>query len=250
MWAVRCVHEASLHDANCCVTLTYDEDHLPEHGNLVYRDFQLFLKRLRKFVAPVKVRFFCGGEYGDRSSRPHFHALLFGYCFPDLVVHSSRDGVARLWTSVIADRLWQNGNVVVGECTFESAAYIARYLLGKQYGVAGQSNYWNVVPETGEIVFERDREFAHMSLRPGIGADWIRLYWRDCLRAGGVVSRGQVVPLPRSYSRYMSGLDDFVVLKQRMRADAQKLWRDNTPRRLKDKARVAAARLGLSRRVL
>lgn len=247
MWAIRCVHEGSLWDANCCVTLTYSDDHLPEHGNLVYRDFQLFLKRLRRRVG-VPVRFFCGGEYGDRTDRPHFHSLLFNYDFRDKVVYKERGGKPYLWTSRFADAVWGLGHVVVGECSFESAAYIARYILGKGYGDASDVDY-RKIDESGEV-FDLERECAHMSLRPGIAADWIRLYWRDVLRAGYVVIDGKECPIPRFYSRYMANLVEFDSARRRVRRDMQALWRDNTPRRLKDKARVAAARLGLSRRVL
>lgn len=245
MWAIRCVHEASLHSENCCVTLTYRPDSLPVDGNLVYRDFQLFLKRLRKFCAPVKVRFFCGGEYGEKNMRPHFHALLFGFDFKDKVVYSERDGVPVLWTSAQADSLWKLGNVVVGEASFDSAAYIARYMLKKVHGDLATLHYAD--PDTGVML---NPEFAHMSLKPGIGFDWMRLYASDVFADLKLVSRGKKVSLPRYYLKYLSRLAgyDEKILKRKL--DMGRLWRDNTPRRLKDKARCAAARLGLSRRVL
>ena len=68
-WALRCEHEASLHDENCWFTLTYDDAHLPDRNSLRRRDLQLFLKRLRKVMKPF--RFFGCGEYGDDSNRPH-----------------------------------------------------------------------------------------------------------------------------------------------------------------------------------
>ena len=62
-WAVRCVHEKSLHEESSFVTLTYDDEHLPANGSLVYRDFQLFMKRYRK-ITGSGVRFLMCGEYG------------------------------------------------------------------------------------------------------------------------------------------------------------------------------------------
>ena len=41
------------------------------------------MKRLRKKLHPLKIRFFHCGEYGDKTRRPHYHALIFGYSFPD-----------------------------------------------------------------------------------------------------------------------------------------------------------------------
>ena len=56
-WATRIVHEASLYDDNCFITLTYDDDKMPRlwtggPGTLVKKDFQDFMKRLRKRFAP------------------------------------------------------------------------------------------------------------------------------------------------------------------------------------------------------
>lgn len=74
-WALRVMHEAKLHPANCFVTLTYRDEDLPENGSLRHRDFQLFMKRLRK---RADVRFYMCGEYGEQKLRPHYHACLFG----------------------------------------------------------------------------------------------------------------------------------------------------------------------------
>ena len=52
-WAIRCVHEAQLYEANCFITLTYAPEHLPKNGSLVLEHFQKFMKRLRKRVGFV-----------------------------------------------------------------------------------------------------------------------------------------------------------------------------------------------------
>ena len=63
MWATRIVHEASLHDdqhGNSFITLTYDDDHLPDDEGLKKSDFQRFMKRLRKAM-PQRIRYLmCG----------------------------------------------------------------------------------------------------------------------------------------------------------------------------------------------
>ena len=81
-WAIRCVHEASLHEHNCFITLTYDDDHLPMNNSLDLRDFQLFMKRLR-FKFGNGIRYYHCGEYGDNYRRPHYHACLFNFDFAD-----------------------------------------------------------------------------------------------------------------------------------------------------------------------
>ena len=82
-WAMRCLHEAKMHDRNCFVTLTYNNDNVPADRSLNYRDFQLFMKRLRFHFRGVPIRFYMCGEYGEDFGRPHFHACLFGLDFPD-----------------------------------------------------------------------------------------------------------------------------------------------------------------------
>lgn len=251
MWAIRCVHEAQLWPDNCAVTLTYSDEFLPARGSLEYADFQKFLKRLRKYVSAHndgrKVRFFMGGEYGEEGGRPHFHALLFNWDFADKVVFQEREGKPHLWTSKALDKLWPWGFATIGEASFDSAAYIARYIVKKQYGANAQSHYTKLDVSTGEL-FEICPEFAHMSLKPGVGLDWMRLYWRDVFADLKVVSRGHKVPAPKYYLKYVSKLGDYDEKKLKAKLEMGKLWRDNTPRRLQDKARVASARLGLSRR--
>ena len=79
VWTHRIMLESSLHTDNAFVTLTYSDENLPKDGSLVPRHVQLFLKKVRKEIEPARLRFFCVGEYGDRTQRPHYHVALFGY---------------------------------------------------------------------------------------------------------------------------------------------------------------------------
>ena len=79
-WRLRIMHEATQWPENCFVTLTYGRDCVPANGSLEHRDFQLFLKRVRKSLA-VPVRYFMCGEYGPKNGRPHYHACLFNVSF-------------------------------------------------------------------------------------------------------------------------------------------------------------------------
>ena len=113
-WAIRCVHEASLHDANSFITLTYRPDELPPDGSLQKSHFQKFMKRLRKRILPKLIRFFHCGEYGDKGARPHYHACVFGYDFPDKKLYTVRDGV-RLYVSEELQEVWPLGFSTVGD---------------------------------------------------------------------------------------------------------------------------------------
>ena len=105
-WAARCVLEAKMHDDNCFITLTYDDNHVPSDMSLVKMDFTNFIKRLRKNTGE-KIRYYACGEYGELYQRPHFHACLFGYKPKDLILWSVRNGVNLYHTSRKNQQLYQ-----------------------------------------------------------------------------------------------------------------------------------------------
>ena len=256
-WAVRCVHEASMHVDSSFVTLTYDDERLSSMS-LVYRDFQLFMKRLRKAKGFFDVdlwhwcpRFYMAGEYGDQFKRPHFHALLFGCFFPDREFLRSMPSGARLYRSGELERLWPFGFSSVGDVTFESAAYVARYVMKKITGDAAAEAYEAVDGMTGEIV-ERLPEFNHMSLKPGIGALWFDRYRREVFERDYCVINGVKVQPPRAYKKRLAQVDlesaEFVAYGRSLRAE--KFAEDGTPERLKVREAVSRARLSFKRRIL
>jgi hypothetical protein len=129
-WALRCEHEASLHEDNCWLTLTYDEDNLPERGSLRKQDLSSFLKRLRSRYGDRRFKFFGCGEYGGSFNRPHYHLLLFGLDFPDKVWFSKRRGF-NVFTSKVLDETWSKGLTEIGEVSFDGMAYLAKYVTKK-----------------------------------------------------------------------------------------------------------------------
>lgn len=193
-WAMRCMHEASRYEDNSFITLTYSPENLPSDGNLSLDDWQRFAKRLRHYG---RFRFFMAGEYGEEFGRPHYHACLFGLDFPDRVLYSERDG-ARLWTSRILADYWPYGFSTVGDVTFESAAYVARYVMKKVTGDRAESHYMRLNEETGELA-PVVPEFVTMSRRPGIGRDWFEKYSSDVFPSDEVVVRGKLCKPPRYY---------------------------------------------------
>lgn len=235
-WAARCMHEASLHQENCFITLTYRED----PHDLRYRDFQLFMKRLRK-VAPG-VRFYMCGEYGEEFSRPHFHACLFGFNFPDRVPMGRR-----LFRSALLDRLWSHGYASIGSVTFQSAAYVARYIMKKVTGDPADDHYRYVIPDTGEVI-QRTPEFCHMSLKPGIGARWLDRYLSDVYPSGKMVVRGVETRPPRYYDKVFKRVDrdEYELMKSERLADG--FGPDNSEARLADREIVTNARVRALRR--
>lgn len=210
-WAVRCVHEASLYEENSFITFTYDEEHIPHDGSLNRKHLQDFWKRLRRRLAykaynpetgrrrvvyPL-IRYFACGEYGDRYSRPHYHACVFNYRPGDGEIHTVRDGIP-LYRSDFLDDVWGHGYTSFGDVTFESAAYVARYAVKKLNGdqASDAYSYFNVA--NGEV-YELEPEYGAMSLRPGIGYDWIKTYEKQTYDWDSVVVRGVEQLPPRYY---------------------------------------------------
>lgn len=186
-WAIRCVHEASLYDDNCFLTLTYDDNHLPENNTLVKKDLQDFWKRLRKAIAPLKIRYFACGEYGEQFQRPHYHACVFGWSPPDKKLYTIRAG-SRLYISPLLAHLWPFGFHTIGDVTFDSAAYVARYITKKINGEPAKEHYNGRLPE-----------YVVMSRKPGIAADWIRKFYGDVYPHDYIVIRDKFKCRPPRY---------------------------------------------------
>lgn len=243
-WAVRCMHEAQMHDHSIFVTLTYNDDNLPTDLSLNYRHFQLFMKRLRKDFTGRNVRFYMCGEYGEDFQRPHFHALLFNCFFTDRKVYSRLASGSTLYTSERLSELWPYGFSSIGDCTFESAAYVARYCMKKVTGPRAQAHYERVDWATGEITSVTP-EFNRMSLKPGIGASWFAKYRKDVYPGDFVVVNGMKAKPPRFYDNLLKSAGDFDSdLVEFLRYQkALKSSEDNTPERLAVREKVAAAAL-------
>ena len=240
-WAVRCCHEASLHIFNSFITLTYDPSHLPLDGSLDVEHFQKFMKRLRKKLHPLKIRFFHCGEYGDQTRRPHYHALIFGYGFPDRKLFK-KSKAGDLYTSELLTKVWGLGHASVGDLTYESAAYVSRYILKKVNGRLKKSHYEVVDYETGEII-DLKPEYVTMSRRPGIAANWFHKYKSDVYPSDSIHLDGRSFRPPKFYDKIMKSIDpDMIeqIVKDRLdRFDSK----NNTPQRLKVRHEVMKSRL-------
>lgn len=266
------MHEAQMHTRNCFITLTYDQEHIPDDGGLRIGDFQRFCKRLRKRMGPF--RFFHCGEYGSQNGRPHYHALLFGLDFGDDRVQVAAKPYPR-FRSPTLESVWGMGLSDIGSCTYESAAYVARYVHKGAPFIADVSDgslrvvgparvevlddegrvIDRVNPRTGECL---PREYATMSRNPGLGTRWLETFHGDVYPSDEVVHNGRVFPVPRFYdakvasftsepgSPAFSDLVDEAKAVRRRKAELAKA--DSTGERLSVRERCAVARLRLRQR--
>lgn len=232
------MHEASLHDENWFLTLTYSDDELPvnrELPSLCPPHLQKFFKRLRK--AAFSHRYFACGEYGDRTGRPHYHAVMFGLSIPDLVKFTRRNG-HDLFKSETLTRIWGHGDVVVGAVTPESIAYTARYCLKK---LEGRPLDWYV--DRGQYP-----EFVRMSRCPGIGRDWFLKFRSDVESIDGVSVGSFVSKPPRYYDKLAASFrvplgKTIESFKDARSLVAQSRAEDSTPARLSIRETVVLAKL-------
>lgn len=199
-WSLRVMHEASLWPENCFVTLTYGRDKLPPDGSLEHRDFQLFMKRVRKHFG-VPVRFYMCGEYGPLNMRPHYHACLFNVDFRSDRVPAGKSASGEIfYNSPTLERLWCHGRVSVQDLTRETAGYCARYIMKKHLGPMTEAARAAYVTADGVI---RRREYAAMSLKPGIGALWYEKYGSDVHRHDYAIADGAKHSVPKYYDKLL-----------------------------------------------
>lgn len=259
-WAIRCMHEASLHAKNCFITLTFNPEFLetrPNVWSLDYHDWRLFMMRLRKRFGP-NIRYYHCGEYGQMCAncnrslfycdcktqqvvvlgRPHYHACLFGFDFDDKEVFRVTDTGHVLYTSKALEELWtdpktgiQMGFCTIGDVTFESAAYVARYIMKKITGDQEKIDEHYVRFDTGEIL---KPEYTTMSRRPGIGAGWFEKYKDDVMKKDRIIMRGIAMKPPKFYDGRFELLDSvgLETVKFNREEEAKKHLDNNTPERL------------------
>lgn len=210
-WANRLMMELESHDKAVFVTLTYDNDHLRffegvnsvtgelvNTAGLVLEDLQKFIKDLRNKYRSDRIRYFACGEYGDQSSRPHYHLIIFGYEPPDLNYYKFSQGYTYFTSNEIA-QLWPYGFNVVAQVTWESCAYTARYVVKKLNGDLGQVyEDLNIKPP-----------FIIMSTRPGIGYEYYKKHkemFRDDQKYYYLSTKNGSIQF--SKPRYFKKLDD------------------------------------------
>jgi len=251
-----------MHKKSSFVTLTYRDQDLPPclncsssdscgHPSLVKSHVQKFIRRLRK--KKLQFRYFHCGEYGDEenTTRPHYHLCVLGEDFgKDREFHHKSETGFPLYTSEILNEAWQLGDVnPIGDLTFESAAYTARYVMKKITGPDAAWWYTSLDSSTG-AVHERLPEYVTMSRRPGIGYEWFQKFKDDVYPSDEVIVRGKSCTVPRYYDRLIA--DEAPELFERIKAKriASANTEDDTPERRAVREEVAEARVSLLKRQL
>jgi hypothetical protein len=249
-WAMRIVLEQSLWLNNIFITLTYDNDNIPEHNTLIKKDFQDFMKRLRWNKQSTKenpVRFFHCGEYGDKFGRPHYHAILFNTNFSD---RKQLQGHKGLTTSETLSKLWGKGHSSIGDVTFQSAAYVAGYVQKKINGKQKDSHYAIIDDETGQYFGQRQQEYSTMSRNPGIAGNWLAQYKDDVYPSDNIHINGKEMKPPKSFDRLyeIDHKDEMLTIKDKRMEEAENYAYLRTPEALRQAEKTHKARMSLYKR--
>lgn len=141
-WALRCSMQAKS-TPGVMVTLTYDSYIYDKAGRVIgervakdmcvdKKDCQLFIKRLRKFFDKLdgrKIKYLLTAEYGKKTHRPHYHALLFNVTFSDIVFYKLSKRGNAIYKSKTLDKLWNNGICTVDSINIngKTARYCTKY---------------------------------------------------------------------------------------------------------------------------
>lgn len=169
------------------------------------------------------------GEYGEQSGRPHYHAIIYNLNLTDRKYYSTGDAGERIYTSKTLDEIWQLGECKVGNVTFQSAAYVARYITAKITGDLALQHYTD--PDTGVMITP---EYNAMSLKPGIGAKWLQRYYNDVYPNGKTLVNAHLVNTPKYYDKHFKRIDQlaYEAMQFRRQQEAKAKAEDNTPERL------------------
>lgn len=183
-WAVRILLESTLYEENCFITLTYRDEYLPKDNRPHRDEIVKFFKRLRKEI-DVPIRYFYCGEKGDQSGRAHYHAIIFGYNFPDRVVHGMTKSGSTIFTSKILQKCWTFGMSSIGDVEPGSACYVAQYCDKKK------------------LTGVNDGSFVGMSRRPGLGTSNFDMKW---FKSDTIYCALGEPTIPRFFHKMLEGL--------------------------------------------
>lgn len=180
-WATRIIHELPYHNSSIFITLSYRDECLPEKG-VNSEHYTNFIKRLRKKYYPRKIKYFACAEYGEKTFRPHYHAVIFGMSIFDDFVYYMSTSKGKLYLHPC----WDYGHIHVGAVTYESARYVAGYI-GKK--------------KTNSPGLQFNKPFQRQS--QGIGYQWFKDNKDRISKTGKIKIKDKEIGIPRYYQKKM-----------------------------------------------
>lgn len=235
-WAVRCMLEAKQYEHNQFITLTYDEDHVTwkmganrETGEiepvttLIPEDLTKFMKDLRRYYKyhynHDNIRFYACGEYGSHTHRAHYHIIAFNLPIEDKEKFFINKSGEQVYISESIQKIWGKGQVSIGDVTWNSAAYVARYVMKKIKGKESERMY---------ELLGIEPEFVRMSRKPGIAWQYYdenkdKIYECDEIIFTNKDGKGQKIKPCKYYDRLydLENPEFMQALKQKRKLEAE-----------------------------
>lgn len=215
-WMLRLTHEALYWPQSCFITLTYNQQNLPQSNSLDPDHLQNFYKRLRDRLDYQPLKHFSCGEYGDRNFRPHYHAIIFGWAPTDQSFWKLNRQGDRLYISKMLEDTWGHGFCSVAPATAKSMAYVARYVVKKIKGKDDfqAAHYYRCSPVDGKM-HSVQPEFGRMS--QGLGKRFAADYKSDFVTTGSLHLDGKRQAIPRYYMQQLSEEEQHSIKLLRLR---------------------------------
>jgi len=186
-WSFRINEEQKKAKTSCFLTLTYEKTPLSTNGlpTLVKKDYQTFFKRLRKLAPAQKgknrLKYFACGEYGTKTQRPHYHAIVFN--IPQDIINSA---------TKIRDT-WKHGHVMVTNSNLATINYVVGYIT--------KGGFKHQIDKEHGIYDDRVPDFQLMS--KGLGECYLTpkmtKYYKDRQISCIVHENGHILSMPRYY---------------------------------------------------
>jgi hypothetical protein len=177
-WSFRLREEAKVSSSASFLTLTYEKAPISKNGfhTLHKPDFQKFMKRLRKLCPTNKLKYYACGEYGTKTLRPHYHAIIFN--LPHSIINNPQT----------ITNTWNLGHTMVAHSNDLCINYVAGYVVKGQFEKLAEYD-------------DRIPEFSLMSKRMGLAYltdSMIKFYKKKELTAI-MRENGTYLPMPRYY---------------------------------------------------
>lgn len=205
-WSFRLAQEQKISTSSAFITLTYETVPLTQNGlpTLIKKDFQNFMKRLRKKLPNRKIKYYACGEYGTQTQRPHYHAIMF-----NLPMSYTKD-FQKL------ESVWTHGHIHIDQANNQTIRYTAGYIMKGKWQA-------NDCQETG-LIDDRTPEFALMSKKMGL--NWLtpqmKKHYKETLKTYVTLSGG----IPTSLPRYFRDKLEFTHSERRIMREASEQARN------------------------
>lgn len=201
-WAIKLINEAKYHKKACFITLTFDNSILLDknskavkkygaHAGFVFNIsesktyFQKFIKRLRKYYKGTRITYYHVGEYGEKTHRPHHHALLFGVDFREdrIPMPKSKSGKNQYHSKILYE-LWACGRISIQDINPNNIIYISQYSVKKF-----KNNELN----------KRYKGIQSFSNRSKMNCKWVRRNYEEIIKGYIEDTDGKKYKVPKSY---------------------------------------------------